>query len=284
MPKHLFICLIIILLLLPIIMNNSTNRDKIVATKQNFVITEIATKQEQEKQNYKQQDIEQTKQINIKNHDISDVNNTITNNENYIHTDVKIEEKTNPELNVTTHKKTSIDNSSQYISNEDIDQLNKTKEKTQNETAKLVEINEELDWSKWRSNLANQIIKISNAYGFDGSAGVIYEISFNVDKNKVITGTSIDIYYKPIGQYAEPGYNAIRKAIDTINGTDILTFPSRTQRTSTNFKTQLNVVVAPRGKLNIKYATPQHFPDIEYIKYLKKSGFMKRCNICQPKK
>lgn len=133
-------------------------------------------------------------------------------------------------------------------------------------TLKEIESAEEIDWSIWRANLANEILRKANSYyRFQNAMGITYDVAFDVDENQNITNVNVSIRHKPSGKYAKPSYDAIRRAITEIDGTDILIFPSRTKRIKTEFKVALVV-----GKGRTK-ANPSDYPDME--RHKKKSYY-----------
>ena len=156
----------------------------------------------------------------------------------------KLREKAQPQFvdNIinetnTSHKETATKNNKEKVRElvKREAEINKSTSKATT-TATSLETVDSANWSCWRNSISNEITKrAAKYYKSTESNGVIYDISFDVSKNKYISNVNVHMYYKPLDAHAESGYNALRKATEEINGTDRLTFPCKTNKTTQRF-------------------------------------------------
>ena len=137
---------------------------------------------------------------------------------------------------------------------------------TNSKTKKEWEEEDTIDWSIWHSNIANTILRKTSTQNAEKSTGTSYIISFYVDKNRKITNVNIRVAHKPKGADPEPYRNSVKRAIAQINGTNILTFPSRSKRTITKFQVGIGIEEMKKNERYNPYSNPSWFPDIEVNK------------------
>ena len=101
------------------------------------------------------------------------------------------------------------------------------------EQKKLVEYQETIIWNQWRANVCNKVTQnLDKKFASVIPQGTIYTYSFNVDKNRRITNVSVKISRGYINSTTNQGIYMIQQAINSLNLSSVLNFPSGTQRTS----------------------------------------------------
>ena len=90
--------------------------------------------------------------------------------------------------------------------------------------------------------------------------GTIYTYSFNVDKNRRITNVTVKISKGYVNTSTQQGVNMIKYAINSLNLSSILTFPSGTQRTSVKVESGIERTANQSNSLNAN-----SFNDVETI-------------------
>ena len=103
-------------------------------------------------------------------------------------------------------------------------------------TQKKLTIEEEtIAWNQWRANVANAITAQGHKYGVNGvELGTICKYSFNVNANKQISGITTSIVKGVQDEYSMKFANAVKSAIQSLNGSSILKFPEGTERKTVN--------------------------------------------------
>lgn len=118
----------------------------------------------------------------------------------------------------------------------------------------MTEQEEIIAWSKWRSDIHNQIMKDSD---IDYAPyGVVFTFNFLVDKYGNVS--NIKVSSIP-AQYMDIARNGVKPAISRLQKKSILNFPKGTQRTSTIVNGSFAV-----GVQNV-FSTPDQFKDFERV-------------------
>lgn len=113
----------------------------------------------------------------------------------------------------------------------------KTEENTIINSTQNIQTNEEENWKIWETNINNFIYHATATNkALKDHEGIVYDVSFDVNKNKSITNVNINIRHKPEKKFAKPSYDTIEKAIFKMDETDVLKFPPNTKQTSREFK------------------------------------------------
>ena len=98
----------------------------------------------------------------------------------------------------------------------------------------LVTQQETIAWNKWRADIANSIGATTMATLKEKvEVGTKIKYSFDVDKNEQISNIVVSIIKGPTSSGAQSAKSTIYKAIKSLNGKNILTFPKGSNRTST---------------------------------------------------
>lgn len=98
----------------------------------------------------------------------------------------------------------------------------------------LVTQQETIAWNKWRADIANSIGATTMATLKEKvEVGTKIKYSFDVDKNEQISNIVVSIIKGPINSGTQSAKSTIYKAIKSLNGKNILSFPNGTNRTST---------------------------------------------------
>ena len=125
----------------------------------------------------------------------------------------------------------------------------------------MTEEEEIIAWNKWRADLANAITQKAYSYNTkDAQIGTIYRYAFTVDKNRKITKINVEILSGVKNEPEQELLSAITRAIEEINGTNILEFPQGTKRKKTN------VIGGIKVTNRTKYIDANSFYDYELIK------------------
>jgi len=123
-----------------------------------------------------------------------------------------------------------------------------------NKNPYMTEQEEIIAWSKWRSDIHNQIMKDSNI-GY-APYGVLFTFNFLVDKYGNVS--NIKVSATP-SQYMDIARNGVKPAISRLQKQPILNFPKGTRRTSTVVNGAFSVGVENR------FSTPSQFSDFERV-------------------
>lgn len=118
----------------------------------------------------------------------------------------------------------------------------------------MTELEEIIAWSRWRSNIHNQVMKDSNA----GVApyGTVFSFSFLVDKYGNVSNVKVSCSNNYCMNIARDN---LKPAIMHLQRKPILNFPRGTQRTSTVVSGSFLI-----GSED-KFSTPSNFPDFERV-------------------
>ncbi len=129
------------------------------------------------------------------------------------------------------------------------------------EQKKLVEYQETILWNQWRATVCNKVAsKLDKQFTAVAPPGTIYTYSFNVDKNRRITNVTVKISKGYVNTSTQQGVNMIKYAINSLNLSSILTFPSGTQRTSVKVESGIERTANQSNSLNAN-----SFNDVETI-------------------
>ena len=134
-------------------------------------------------------------------------------------------------------------------------------QKQAEEQKKLVEYQETILWNQWRATVCNKVTSnLDKQFTAVAPPGTIYTYSFNVDKNRRITIVTVKISKGYVNTSTQQGVNMIKYAINSLNLSTILTFPSGTQRTSVKVESGIETTSAQSSSLNAN-----SFNDVETI-------------------
>ena len=134
-------------------------------------------------------------------------------------------------------------------------------QKQAEEQKKLVEYQETILWNQWRATVCNKVTSnLDKQFTAVAPPGTIYTYSFNVDKNRRITNVTVKISKGYVNTSTQQGVNMIKYAINSLNLSTILTFPSGTQRTSVKVESGIETTSAQSSSLNAN-----SFNDVETI-------------------
>lgn len=129
------------------------------------------------------------------------------------------------------------------------------------EQKKLVEYQETILWNQWRATVCNKVASnLDKQFTAVAPPGTIYTYSFNVDKNRRITNVTVKISKGYVNTSTQQGVKMIKYAINSLNLSTILTFPSGTQRTSVKVESGIETTSAQSSSLNAN-----SFNDVETI-------------------
>lgn len=133
--------------------------------------------------------------------------------------------------------------------------------KAAEEQKKLVEYQETILWNQWRATVCNKVASnLDKQFTAVAPPGTIYTYSFNVDKNRRITNVTVKISKGYVNASTQQGINMIKYAINSLNLSSILTFPSGTQRTSVKVESGIERTANQSNSLNAN-----SFNDVETI-------------------
>ena len=133
--------------------------------------------------------------------------------------------------------------------------------KAAEEQKKLVEYQETILWNQWRATVCNKVASnLDKQFTAVAPPGTIYTYSFNVDKNRRITNITVKISKGYVNTSTQQGVNMIKYAINSLNLSSILTFPSGTQRTSVKVESGIERTANQSNSLNAN-----SFNDVETI-------------------
>ena len=133
--------------------------------------------------------------------------------------------------------------------------------KAAEEQKKLVEYQETILWNQWRATVCNKVAsKLDKQFTAVAPPGTIYTYSFNVDENRRITNVTVKISKGYVNTSTQQGVNMIKYAINSLNLSSILTFPSGTQRTSVKVESGIERTANQSNSLNAN-----SFNDVETI-------------------
>lgn len=118
----------------------------------------------------------------------------------------------------------------------------------------ITEREELIAWSKWRSNVHNQIMKDSDI-GY-APYGVVFTFNFLVDKYGNVSNIKVESIP---AQYMDIARNGVKPAISRLQKKAVLNFPKGTRRTSTVVNGSFSV-----GVQNV-FSTPDQFRDFERV-------------------
>ena len=133
--------------------------------------------------------------------------------------------------------------------------------KAAEEQKKLVEYQETILWNQWRATVCNKVASnLDKQFTAVAPPGTIYTYSFNVDKNRRITNVTVKISKGYVNASTQQGRNMIKNAINSLNLSTVLTFPSGTQRTSVKVESGIERTANQSNSLNAN-----SFNDVETI-------------------
>ncbi len=133
-------------------------------------------------------------------------------------------------------------------------QVQKPQQTSTHKNPYMTEQEEIIAWSKWRSDIHNQIMKDSDI-GY-APYGVIFTFNFLVDKYGNVS--NIKVTSIP-AQYMDIARNGVKPAILRLQRKAILNFPKGTRRTSTIVNGSFTI-----GVQNV-FSTPDQFKDFERV-------------------
>ena len=120
----------------------------------------------------------------------------------------------------------------------------------------MTEQEEIIAWSKWRSNVQNQIMRNSNIEY--APLGTMFTFNFVVDKFGNVSNIKVNCSNP---NYMDVARNNVKTAISKLQKQPILNFPKGTQRKSTVVQGYFFIGLEER------YSTPNNFSDFERITY-----------------
>lgn len=106
-------------------------------------------------------------------------------------------------------------------------------EKKSEEQRELVEYQENILWNQWRANVCNNVAKkLDKQFTSVAPVGTIYTYSFDVDDKRRITNIVVRISRGYVNATTQQGVFMIKQAIQSLNLSTILTYPSGSERTT----------------------------------------------------
>ena len=136
------------------------------------------------------------------------------------------------------------------------------------EQKKLVEYQENILWNQWRANVCNNVAsRLNQQFTSIAPVGTIYTYSFDVDNKRRITNISVKISKGYVNATTQQGVTMIYNAIQSLNLSSSLTFPSGSQRTTVKVSSGIE-----RTSAQSKNIDAYSFNDVEKVTKQKYQG------------
>lgn len=131
------------------------------------------------------------------------------------------------------------------------------------EQKKLITYNENVLWNQWRANVSNKIVyNLDKNFTSIAPPGTVYSYSFNVNNKRQVSNISVRISKGYINPTTQQGIFMIRRAIESLNLSTVLSFPASSQRTNVTVSAAIKIVAdGTFGTLDASM-----FNDVEVIK------------------
>lgn len=129
------------------------------------------------------------------------------------------------------------------------------------EQKKLVEYQENILWNQWRANVCNNVAsRLNQQFTSIAPVGTIYTYSFDVDNQRRITNINVKISKGYVNATTQQGVAMIYNAIQSLNLSTSLTFPSGSQRTTVKVSSGIE-----RTSAQSKNIDAYSFNDVEKV-------------------
>ena len=129
------------------------------------------------------------------------------------------------------------------------------------EQKKLVEYQENILWNQWRANVCNNVAsRLNQLFTSIAPVGTIYTYSFDVDNKRRITNISVKISKGYVNETTQQGVAMIYNAIQSLNLSCALTFPSGSQRTTVKVSSGIEITSAQSKNIDAN-----SFNDVEKV-------------------
>ena len=131
------------------------------------------------------------------------------------------------------------------------------------EQKKLITYNENVLWNQWRANVSNKIVyNLDKNFTSIAPPGTVYSYSFNVNNKRQVSNISVRISKGYINPTTQQGIFMIRRAIESLNLSNVLSLPASSQRTNVTVSAAIKIVAdGTFGTLDASM-----FNDVEVIK------------------